>query len=66
MYILILVFQLKNLAFGKGGGKSHQQRNAAAGDGGDEKKMWEKWKEHDKEVFLKALSSLSHPVLPSR
>ncbi|CAL1546542.1 unnamed protein product, partial [Lymnaea stagnalis] len=41
--------QLKNLAFGKSGGKQQQQRNGV-GDGGDERKAWDQWKEHDHEL----------------
>ncbi|KAH9524599.1 hypothetical protein Btru_027290 [Bulinus truncatus] len=41
--------QLKNLAFGKGSGKQGQQR-MGAGDGSDDKKLWDQWRMHDREL----------------
>lgn len=56
--VTISIFQLKNLAFGKvpgnPGGKGQHHKNVS-GDGGDERKAWDSWKEHDKEVLYSIL-----------
>ncbi|XP_059176575.1 G kinase-anchoring protein 1-like [Physella acuta] len=56
--------QLKSLAFGKTSGKL--PRNGT-GDGGNEKKAWDQWKEHDKElVEEKFKDDLAAALLQSR
>ncbi|CAG5135498.1 unnamed protein product [Candidula unifasciata] len=62
--------KLKNLAFGKvgggSGGKGHPHKNVA-GDGGDEGKAWNSWKEHDKEAVEEQFKDdLEKALLQSR
>ncbi|XP_055863976.1 G kinase-anchoring protein 1-like isoform X1 [Biomphalaria glabrata] len=57
--------QLKNLAFGKGGGKQSQHKSGA-GDG-EERKLWDQWREHDKELVEEQFKDdLAAALLQSR
>ncbi|BFZ01453.1 hypothetical protein BsWGS_04492 [Bradybaena similaris] len=62
--------KLKNLAFGKvpgnTGGKGQHHKNVS-GDGGDERKAWDSWKEHDKELVEEQFKDdLEKALLQSR